>query len=59
MSKPPAFHPLTRFVAAIAGRNMSKTAYAGVVIGVGAMVLLTLNPTDAAAHRWLDAECRK
>jgi voltage-gated potassium channel len=53
MSKPLAFHPLTRFVAATTGRNMSKTAYAVVVIGVGAMVLLTLNPTDAAGHRWL------
>jgi voltage-gated potassium channel len=51
MSKPPAFSPLTQFVAATSGRNMTKAAYAAIVIGVLTMVLLSIDPAYEAAHR--------
>lgn len=46
---------LAEFAAATAGRNMTKAAYAAVIVGVATMVLLTLSPAYEAAHRWLDA----
>lgn len=54
MSKP-LFPALSLFVAATAGRNMTRPAYVAVAVGVGTMVLLTLNPAYEAAHRWVDA----
>lgn len=53
MSKP-MFPALAQFVAATAGRNMTKAAYAAVTIGVVSMVLLTLDPAYETAHRWVD-----
>jgi voltage-gated potassium channel len=50
-SVPPA---LTLFALQTAGRNMTKTAYVAVAIGVGVMVLLTVVPAYEAAHRWDD-----
>jgi voltage-gated potassium channel len=44
MSKPLVFPALVQFAAATAGRNMTRLAYVAVTSGVGAMVLLTLNP---------------
>ena len=55
MSKPLVFSALTQFVAATAGRNMTKAAYAAIVIGVLTMVLLSVDPAYEAAHRWVDA----
>jgi voltage-gated potassium channel len=55
MSKPLVFPGLTEFVAATAGRNMTKAAYATVVIGVAMMVLLSVDPAYEAAHHWVDA----
>lgn len=49
----PLIPALARFVAATAGRNMTRTAYAAVSISVLALVLLTVNPAYEAAHRWL------
>src|ERR1700744_3366719 len=52
----PALPPLlARFVAAPAGRNMTRPAYLVVLIGVATMVLRTVNPAYEAAHRWDDA----
>jgi voltage-gated potassium channel len=55
MSNPLIFPGLTEFVAATAGRNMTKAAYAAVAIGVAMMVLLSVDPAYEAAHRWVDA----
>ena len=55
MSKP-HFHPaLEQFVAATAGRNMTKAAYVAVLAGVLMMILLTVNPAYEAAHHWVDS----
>jgi voltage-gated potassium channel len=51
MSKPLVFPGLAQFVAATAGRNMTKLAYVAVLIGVGAMVLVTVDPAFENAHR--------
>ena len=55
MSKPLAFPALAQFVAATAGRNMTKAAYVAVATGVAMMLLLTVDPAYEAAHRWVDA----
>jgi voltage-gated potassium channel len=55
MSKPLAFSALLQFVAATSGRNMTKAAYAAIVIGVLTMVLLSIDPAYEAAHRWASA----
>ena len=44
MSKPLVVPVLTQFVAATAGRNMTKAAYVAVSAGVVLMVLLTVDP---------------
>jgi voltage-gated potassium channel len=54
MSQLPAPSSLTQFLAATASRNMTKAAYAAVVIGVVTMVLLTMHPADEA-HRLAEA----
>ena len=51
----PQFPALSLFLAATAGRNMTRPAYAAVAVGVIMMVLLTLDPAYEAAHRWVDA----
>jgi voltage-gated potassium channel len=53
MSKP-MISALAQFVAATAGRNMTKAAYVAVSVGVLSMVLLTVNPAYETAHRWVD-----
>ncbi|MEA2831137.1 MAG: voltage-gated potassium channel, partial [Bradyrhizobium sp.] len=55
MSKPLAFPYLAQFVAATAGRNMTKAGYVAVAAGVIMMVLVTVDPAYEAAHRWIDA----
>ncbi|MGA7804455.1 cyclic nucleotide-gated ion channel [Bradyrhizobium sp.] len=59
MSKPLVFPALVQFlaqfVAATAGRNMTRMAYLAVAAGVGAMVMLTLNPTYEMVHYCVDA----
>jgi len=55
MSKRLVLSALAQFAAKTAGRNMTKAAYVAVMVGVGAMVLLTIAPVHEAAHRWLDA----
>ena len=55
MSKPLAFPALAQFVAATAGRNMTKAAYVAVSAGVVMMLLLTVDPAYEAAHHWVDA----
>jgi voltage-gated potassium channel len=55
MPEAPVSSAFKRFVAATAGRNMTKLAYLAVVIGVASMVLLTLTPADQPVPRWLDA----
>jgi voltage-gated potassium channel len=54
MPEPPVSPALAQFLNATAGRNMTKAAYAAVVIGVVAMLLLTINPAYEAAHHWVD-----
>jgi voltage-gated potassium channel len=53
MSKPMAFPGLAQFVAATAGRNMTKVAYVAVALGVAAMVLMTTDPAFENTHRWV------
>jgi voltage-gated potassium channel len=55
MSKPLVSPALAQFVAATAGRNMTKAAYVAVATGVVMMVLLTVDPAYEAAHHWVDA----
>src|ERR1700730_16034506 len=54
-SRPMLPPQIARFVAATAGRNMTRPAYAVGLIGVGNMILLTVNPAYEAAHHWVDA----
>jgi voltage-gated potassium channel len=55
MPKPLVSHALAQFVAATAGRNMTKAAYVAVAAGVVMMILLTVDPAYEAAHHWVDA----
>jgi voltage-gated potassium channel len=55
MSKPLVSPALEQFVAATAGRNMTKAAYVAVTSGVLMMILLTVDPAYEAAHHWVDA----
>jgi voltage-gated potassium channel len=55
MSKPLVFLALAQFVAATAGRNMTRAAYVAVTAGVVMMVLLTVDPAYEAAHHWVDS----
>jgi voltage-gated potassium channel len=54
MSKPEALTGLAQFMAATAGRNMTKAAYAGVGIGVVMILLLTTDVVYAAAPHWIE-----
>jgi voltage-gated potassium channel len=54
-SKPMLLPAVGRFVAATAGRNMTKPAYLVVLVGVATMILLTVNPAYEAAHHWVEA----
>ena len=47
--------PLEQFVAATAGRNMTKAAYVVISTGVAMMILLTVDPAYEAAHHWIEA----
>jgi voltage-gated potassium channel len=55
MSKPVVSDALAQFVAATAGRNMTKAAYVAVAAGIVMMILLTVDPAYEAAHHWVDA----
>jgi voltage-gated potassium channel len=55
ISKLPAWLGFGRFIDATAGRNMTKAAYVAVVIGVGMVVILTVDPAYDAAHHWIRA----
>ena len=54
MSKRQVSQALAQFMAATAGRNMTKTAYVAVTVGIAVMVLLTVAPAYEAGHRWVD-----
>jgi voltage-gated potassium channel len=54
ISKRYLLQAMAQFVAATAGRNMTKPAYVAVTIGVAVMVLLTIAPAYEAAHHWVD-----
>src|ERR1700752_2848165 len=54
MSKQP-FPAWSLFLAATAGRNMTRPAYLAVAVGVAMMVLLTVDPAYETAHHWVDA----
>jgi voltage-gated potassium channel len=55
MSKPLVFPGLAEFLAATAGRNMTKPAYVAVVIGVLMVVLLSVDPANEASYLWVNA----
>src|ERR1700694_4855815 len=55
MPKPLVSQTLAQFVAATAGRNMTKAAYVAGAAGVVMMLLLTVDPAYEAAHHWVDA----
>jgi voltage-gated potassium channel len=55
MSKPPVHPILERFMAATAGRDMTKAAYAAVICGVAMMMMLTVDPVYAKVGRGVDA----
>lgn len=46
---------LSLFLAATAGRNMTRPAYVAVAVGVMLMVLSTVDPAYQAAHHWVGA----
>jgi len=50
----PLVPALSLFLAATAGRNMTRPAYVAVAAGIAMMVLLTVRPAYEAAHRWVD-----
>jgi voltage-gated potassium channel len=45
---------LAQFVAATAGRNMTKAAYVAVVAGVVLMMLMSIDPAYDTLHDWID-----
>jgi voltage-gated potassium channel len=53
MSEPGVFPGFAQFVAATAGRNMTRLAYVAVATGIGAMVLVTIDPAYENMHRWI------
>ena len=53
MSKPSDFPGLAQFVAATAGRNMTRAAFVAIAIGVAMVTLLSIDPAYQAAHRWI------
>lgn len=53
MSKPSTFPGLAQFVAATAGRNMTRAAFVAIAIGVAMVTLLSIDPAYQAAHRWI------
>jgi voltage-gated potassium channel len=55
MSKPLAFLGLAPFLAATAGRNMTRPAYVAVVIGVLMVVILSVDPAYEASYLWVNA----
>jgi voltage-gated potassium channel len=55
LSKSLVFPVLARFVTTTGGRNMTRAAYVAVAIGVGMMVLLTIDPAYEAAGRGIIA----
>src|SRR5436189_5390438 len=46
---------LSSFLAATAGRNMTRRASLAVAVGVVDMMFLTVDPAYEAAHHWVDA----
>ncbi len=54
MSKPRVFPALAQFVAATAGRDMTRVAYVAVASGVAMMVLLTVDPAYEVSHHFVD-----
>jgi voltage-gated potassium channel len=55
MSKRMVFPGLAQFLAATAGRNMTKPAYVAVVIGVLMVVILSVDSAYVASYLWIDA----
>jgi len=55
MSRPLVSPVFAEFVAATAGRNMTKAGYVAVAAGAAMMALVTVDPAYEAAHRWVDA----
>src|SRR4051794_30220618 len=53
MTKPQHFPALAAFITALAGRNMTRPAYLAVALGMGAMVLLTMDAAYQAGSRWI------
>jgi len=54
MPKPLLLPALGQFLVAVAARNMTRAAYAAVVIGIAAMILLTMDSAYEAAPRLID-----
>ncbi len=55
MAKPQHFPALGAFLAATAGRNMTRAAYVAVALGMVAMILLTMDAAYEAAGHWIMA----
>ncbi|MGC2774423.1 MAG: ion transporter [Bradyrhizobium sp.] len=55
MAKPQHFPVLAAFLAATAGRNMTRAAYVAVALGMAAMILLTVDAAYEVARRWIIA----
>jgi voltage-gated potassium channel len=45
---------LAKYVAATAGRNMTKAAYVAVASGIVLMMLMSIDPAYSALHHWID-----
>jgi voltage-gated potassium channel len=55
MTKPLASPALAQFVVATSSRNMTRTAYVALVVGIAALALSTVSDAYDAAHHWIDA----
>jgi voltage-gated potassium channel len=55
MPEPPVSSAFAQFLTATAGRNMTKAAYAAVVIGIAMVAILTIDSAYEAARTWIDA----
>jgi voltage-gated potassium channel len=54
MSKPILFPALVQFFAAPAGHGMTAAATIAVAVGLGAMLVLTIDPAFEAVGRWIE-----
>jgi len=55
VSEPSVFAAFSQFLAATAGRGVTRVAYLAVAAGLAMLLVLTVDPAYEATHRWVDA----